>query len=65
MSRSNLMNEYAICKERGHEPDYDISDPLKDGDYSKEKCKFCKTIFWTEEVLHERFIPKIKPEIKS
>lgn len=55
------MNEYAICKERGHAIDYDAdSNPLDDGDYSKDTCKFCRTVFWTEEILHERNVPKVE-----
>lgn len=42
--------QYAICKQRGH---------VAEGSYSsgwgpaKSTCRFCHTIYWTEEVLHE------------
>lgn len=50
-SPQQRADAYLICKQRGHAPDF--------GAYisGKEKCLWCGTIYWTEEVLHEENIP--------
>ena len=53
---SKKSSEYLICKRRGHEEDYD-ADSVKKGDTYAHTCKWCGTLFWTEEVLHEENIP--------
>lgn len=60
-----LLNEYAICKRRGHEEDYDAdSVKIAEGVYA-HPCVWCKTVFWHEQVLHEQNTPQpvIKKEV--
>jgi len=57
-----LMNEYAICKQRGHEEDLDEDSVLIPGGSYAYRCQYCKTLFWEERIVHERDTPK--PTVK-
>lgn len=55
-----LVEQYLICKQRGHEEDYDADYVNLPNGHLGHPCKFCGTIFWTEEILHEENVPTIK-----
>lgn len=56
-----LVEQYLICKQRGHEEDYDAPSLEIAGQSGyKHQCKWCRVYFWEETVLHEDNVPTIK-----
>lgn len=61
----SLAEEYLICKQRGHEEDYDApSIEIAGQSGYKHQCVYCKCYFWNEDVLHEDNVPKFS-ELKG
>ena len=54
---ADLFAEYLICKQRGHT--WDVGNNTVKS--PKRKCKFCETIYWTEE--REENIPKMPANV--
>ncbi len=57
----DLVNQYLICKQRGHEEDYDAPSRLMPSGEYAHQCKHCRCYFWEETVMHEIDVPKPKP----
>lgn len=52
-SNTDLWTQYLICKDRGHSP----SGYKTAGAIPKDRCRHCKTLFWTETVVREMNAP--------
>ena len=52
--------EYQICQARGHQNSVSFSITMYGGP-TRNYCRFCGTVYWTETVEHEENVPE-EPE---